>query len=344
MMLNHIVFFFAAISFSLLFSGCGKEEPIPQEAAPVQADPPPEYVVAMVNDVPLTWKEMDDRATAYLNEQVRKNHLLIPEKKMEEAKTHFRKQSVKAFVYKTILLSEANRAGISLTEQDKQKNMQQFAVLLKQRNLSTNDFFNNGPVPPDEMRAEMENGFLIDKYFKVQCEKKVKSEKGEVEKVIQEIVATNEWKMASLEKVKKQIEGGASFEEFAKSISDDHRSNTKGGDLGEISRRQLTKVLDDAIFSLPIGKLSDVLISRSGYHLVKVTSRMSAKPKTETTPAVAESAHVFHIFLKKVPINRKQILDAILRKKYAEEKRAHYLSLLKKAKISCFLYPDLTFQ
>ena len=55
--------FFATLVGGALLTGCPKSAPQNAEKeAAVNQDPPPDYVVAMVNDTPLTWEEMERRA------------------------------------------------------------------------------------------------------------------------------------------------------------------------------------------------------------------------------------------------------------------------------------------
>ncbi|MCO5597451.1 hypothetical protein L7F22_051529 [Adiantum nelumboides] len=48
----------------------------------------------------------------------------------------------------------------------------------------------------------------------------------------------------------------------------DCSSAQKGGDLGFFAKGQMQKAFEDAAFNLPVGKLSDVVKSDSGHHLI----------------------------------------------------------------------------
>lgn len=337
-----------AVLAATLMVGCNKDEDevkklVNAPAIPTK-DPPPEYVVAMVNDIPLTWKEMEDRAMGYMQDDIKQNHLLIPPDRMEEAKTFFRKRSISAFVLKTIILQEANKENIRPTEEDKKVSYKALANALKPRGWSTNDFFNKGPLPPAQMHHEFDDGILVDKYFKVKCGKNVTANNDEVNKFIAEINKTNELKRAFLDSLRKKIVAGqASFEDLAKKISEDPKSRQNNGVIGDIPRGRLNKVLEDAAFTMKIGEISEVIHSRSGFHILRVNAKLPAKPKTDTTPAIPEMVNLSHIYIKHVPISRKRIMNTIMSQKYQQAKKELYKDLRSKSKITCFLYPDMIF-
>lgn len=69
------------------------------------------------------------------------------------------------------------------------------------------------------------------------------------------------------------IDGGEDFAAIARQYSDDTYSGTQGGDLGEATRGSFLSSIDDAIWSLPIGEVSEPVRSPNGWHLIQVTSR-----------------------------------------------------------------------
>jgi peptidyl-prolyl cis-trans isomerase D len=70
-----------------------------------------------------------------------------------------------------------------------------------------------------------------------------------------------------------EIAGGTAFAEVAKRESADTMSGRSGGDLGEMQRAQVDSAFGAAAMTLPLGKLSDPVLSQFGYHLIEVESR-----------------------------------------------------------------------
>jgi len=79
--------------------------------------------------------------------------------------------------------------------------------------------------------------------------------------------------------LRKEILDGAPFDEVAKRESADTVSGAKGGDLGEFGKGVMDPAFEQAAFSLPIGTVSEPVLSAFGYHLIKVESRNGNKVK-----------------------------------------------------------------
>ena len=86
---------------------------------------------------------------------------------------------------------------------------------------------------------------------------------------------TEEQAKAKAEELRKQITGGASFEELAKKESDDVGSGAQGGDLGEFSRGQMVPEFEKAAFEAKVGDVTPVVRTQFGYHIIKVDAHGS---------------------------------------------------------------------
>ena len=61
------------------------------------------------------------------------------------------------------------------------------------------------------------------------------------------------------------------FEELATKNSQDPESAKKGGDLGSFGRGMMVKPFDDAVFSMKVNEISNIVESDFGYHIIKLT-------------------------------------------------------------------------
>jgi peptidyl-prolyl cis-trans isomerase SurA len=73
----------------------------------------------------------------------------------------------------------------------------------------------------------------------------------------------------------KQIRAGAKFEDLAKKESEGP-SAAQGGDLGGFKRGTLAKELEDKTFAMKAGEVTDVIRTKQGYVILKVTNHQMA--------------------------------------------------------------------
>lgn len=81
------------------------------------------------------------------------------------------------------------------------------------------------------------------------------------------------------------------FAKLAKEFSDDPISQKNGGDLGYFSKGRMVPEFENVAFNLEIGKLSDVVKTQFGYHILKVEDKKAAKVLSfdEVRDAIARS-------------------------------------------------------
>ena len=120
-----------------------------------------------------------------------------------------------------------------------------------------------------------------------------------------------------LEEIRRRLLKGEDFVTLAREFSEGP-SKVKGGDLGYFGRGQMVKPFEDAAFALKIGELSDVVETRFGYHLIKVTGK-----NPETTIAYADIKERLQQYLKD--------------EKVQEEVTVYVEELKTKAKVERFL-------
>jgi parvulin-like peptidyl-prolyl isomerase len=83
-----------------------------------------------------------------------------------------------------------------------------------------------------------------------------------------------------IDDVASQLKNGADFAELATKYSEDTASVPAGGDIGFISAGQTVPEFESAAFALEVGKVSDVIETTYGYHLLKVTEKKASYVQT----------------------------------------------------------------
>jgi peptidyl-prolyl cis-trans isomerase C len=93
--------------------------------------------------------------------------------------------------------------------------------------------------------------------------------------------------MQKAQAVEQKLKAGGDFAALAKQVSDDASSAAVGGALGAVSPGQLPPELDQVVFSLPQGQVSQPVPSRFGIHIFKVTKKES-QPLEQVREALAQ--------------------------------------------------------
>lgn len=99
---------------------------------------------------------------------------------------------------------------------------------------------------------------------------------------------TDDEAKAKAEDLRKQIVGGASFEELAKKESDDVGSGARGGDLGSFGHGQMVPEFEQAAFSTKVGEVTPVVKTQFGYHIIKVEAHDST-PLEQVRPTIEKN-------------------------------------------------------
>ena len=98
--------------------------------------------------------------------------------------------------------------------------------------------------------------------------------------------------MAKADSVRKLIQGGRPFAEFAKNFSEDKQSAEKGGDLGTFGRGAMVPAFEEAAFNGKPGDLK-IVTSQFGVHLINVIAQKGSskvvKVATVDKPLVASN-------------------------------------------------------
>jgi peptidyl-prolyl cis-trans isomerase SurA len=108
---------------------------------------------------------------------------------------------------------------------------------------------------------------------------------------------------ARILEIRRRLAGGEKFAKLAAELSDDTGSARAGGDLGFFTRGSMEPALEQASFSLPLGRVSEPVHTPYGWHLIEpierdtlktVAGRDSLDPDGKAIP----EAHARHILIR----------------------------------------------
>ncbi len=156
------------------------------------------------------------------------------------------------------------------------------------------------------IRAQLEKGLAIDELLKTKIVKDIEVTDEESRKYYDEHLdqfkqaeqvkashilikveptATDEQKAEArkkIETVQGKLKKGDDFAAVAKEYSEGP-SKSRGGELGFFQRGQMVKPFEDAAFTMEPDQVSDVVETKFGYHIIKVSEK-----KTESTASYSE--------------------------------------------------------
>ncbi len=253
---------------------------------------PSEKKAAVVNGKAITKQELDREMRII---QVK---LMLAGKPIGSAKYDEMEQKVlEDLINRELLYQECSKQDIKVKKEDVDKNLEhlrkqystelEFMETLEKRELTReklrdkikreiaikqlirDKFVENTAIPEDELKRFYENH--LDDFYRPEQVKisqiliAVKPDATDAEK---------EEALKKLKAIREKAIAGENFGELAKQYSD-CPSKKKGGNLGYIKKGNLDINLEKTAFSLDSGEVSEILLTKYGYHLIKCTDRLT---------------------------------------------------------------------
>ena len=121
----------------------------------------------------------------------------------------------------------------------------------------------------------------LENYYNENKFKYVIAEKRKVSQIFLSNLKNNKEENANLIKlIAKKISSGEKFGELANKYSNDKLSNKKEGNIGWVSRNEITKKISDEIFNLKsVEEVSNIVETESGFYVLKLKGLRDAKIK-----------------------------------------------------------------
>lgn len=93
-----------------------------------------------------------------------------------------------------------------------------------------------------------------------------------------------------IQDIRKKAVSGENFAELAKTYSDDPSGKINGGDLYYFSSLQMVYPFETAAYATPEGKVSEIVRTRFGYHILKVTDKKPSLGKVQVAHMMIRSS------------------------------------------------------
>lgn len=204
------------------------------------------------------------------------------------------------FIMKTLLEAEAERRGIVVSDNDKQRIEERIRSQLPP-GMTIEQAMKESPMGAGRMRREMEIATKIDALLAIVMKEHAAVSDAEIDAfygankdrlLLPERVrarhiqihvpvdapdATRNAKKNHTEGIRSQLLQGADFAELARRYSDSP-SRQLGGDLGFFGKGKIQSELETAAFSQQPNEVGPVIVTASGYHILQVIERRASEP------------------------------------------------------------------
>ncbi|SJZ31141.1 peptidylprolyl isomerase [Selenihalanaerobacter shriftii] len=200
--------------------------------------------------------------------------------------TRLKEQVLEQMIREEVLIQQAVKEGIEVTDKEIQAEFDK----VKKKYKSADEFkkrLKEAGVTIDDIKLNIKNKLLLDKFSNKMTEDIEVTQKDlkdyfnkNKDKFVQPaqikashiLVKTKE----KAEKVKSELEAGANFAKLAKKYSTGP-SGKNGGSLGYFGKGQMVPAFEKAAFNLEVGKISNPVKTKFGYHIIKVTDQKKSK-------------------------------------------------------------------
>lgn len=348
-MYRRTVFLSLVISLTLL--GCRREPVLQDEVPPAtntnthtvaEALAPeapaynPEAPVAIVNENILTAGRLEEEVDIRLKNAMTAYTLTPGQQTAFETQNRAaaRTNVVRQFVIKALLMDEAARQNVEVTEEDRAEVMARLEKVCAAQHRTVEEYFKTSAMGEARMRQEFEDSLRINKLVKLQVADIAEATQEEILKFRANADRVRNERRAKLEGLRRQLLDGASFAEVAKEHSEDVESAAKGGDIGVFRRGQVAPEFEEAAFSQKIGEIGPVVRTKFGLHIIKVNARTPAEKNEEGEVIQPETCSAQHILLRLAPPMTGDHVKALIKRQRTDEAAQAYVrALMKNARV-----------
>lgn len=197
----------------------------------------------------------------------------------------FRRATLEDLIDRTLVLQAAQEAGLSVPPDRIEREL--LRLKAEYHGGSFDEALAEGQLSQQELQDRTRERLLVEKFFVEQVFSRVAVIDSEIEtwyaehpddfiepemvRAAQIVTKTQE----DARRVLAELRKGMRFDEAARrySLSPDGKV---GGDLGWFARGTMPPEFDQACFSLPVGRMSEVVASEYGFHVFKVLDKRSS--------------------------------------------------------------------
>lgn len=297
---------------------------------PARAAEVVERIVAVVNDEIVTERDLEV-AMAPVLAQYRASYT---GRELDERVRDVREQFEKKIIEDRLILSEAKRKQLIVKDEEVDEMMTEVRNKFPSRELFLKALEDQGTTEKklwnrfkDQLMGQKLVNFEVkskvsvspgevNEYYKQHPDEFTQGDRVRLGHILVRIGArTEEDALLQAERLLERIRGGEAFDEVARAHSEGAEAQD-GGEMGWITKGQLMGEIDEKVFRLEQGQVTDPIKSSLGFHIFRVNERLqfSIRPITEVREDIQD-----RLFKRKL----KERLDAWI----TELKKNAYISI-----------------
>jgi len=283
-----------------------KEAPAPTTAE--KADETDKVDVAVtINGIDITESQIDEKIAPQMERMANQPGRKMPPSLLEQSRSQLKQRIIEDMIVETLLDEKVKENNIVITEEDvtnqinkmlaqgKMSSLDDLKALLEARGTNYDQWKEQMQFPrrlayQRLMEAQFDDQVNIteedaQKYYSENIKQFEQPEQVRASHILikpdlsDPNTDPNLAKAAAKARAEvflEQIKAGSDFEQLAKENSDDPGSAQNGGDLNFFGKGQMIPPFEKAAFELEVGQISDVVETRYGYHIIKVTDHKDA--------------------------------------------------------------------
>jgi peptidyl-prolyl cis-trans isomerase SurA len=256
-----------------------------------------EEIVARVNNDAITLSDVQ-KADQSLHEEIAHDCQGCPPDKVEEEYKEKQKDLLRDLIDQALLVERAKDMGISvetdvikrldeLRKQNKLGSMEEMEKEVEKQGLGWEELktqIRNNLLTQEVIRREVGSHINIPsdevkKYYDEHQKDFVRPEQVVLYEIFLSTADKSPEEVSSVEKkaedLRNRVVKGEDFNEIAKHFSEGSTA-TDGGLLGTFERGQLDKQLEDVVFKMNKGQMTDVIQTKTGFEVLKVEAHFDA--------------------------------------------------------------------
>lgn len=249
---------------------------------------PQEEVLVLVNETPITRRDLQIEIALLDAEMEKRNHTLS-----DHQMAKLSRKLVENLIRRELLHQKAQQKKIKIQDRWVDKALADFKVKLRTKG-GYKDYLNKATLNETQIKARIEKGLIVRRLLHRDVIRQIKVSEAEMQafyrknpeffqrqeqiRIRQIMIDVDDISkrgdgLVRIQAIQNKLLGGANFAALALEYSEDN-SRVSGGDLGYLERGQIIKPLADAVSSLKTGEVSDIIETRLGYHLIQLVDRI----------------------------------------------------------------------